>query len=104
MQIARKQLTINFPKKKNLSRTEQRYVSRTAINVNTTDTRLDLFIASWINSIDSIRTLFAVAVGLLQSQLALEATKFIHEEWDVMEGRYNARGWELSTFDNVRCS
>jgi len=35
----------NFPKQKNLSRTEQNYVSRTAIKVNTTDTRLDLFIA-----------------------------------------------------------
>jgi len=35
-------------KKKVLSRTDQRYVSRTAIKVNTRDTRLDLFIARWI--------------------------------------------------------
>jgi len=36
----------NFPKQKDLSRTEQRYIGRTAVKVNTTDTRLDLFIAS----------------------------------------------------------
>jgi len=35
----------NFPKQKDLSRTEQRCVARTAIKVNATDTRLDLFIA-----------------------------------------------------------
>ena len=40
------QSTNNFPKQKSLSRTEQRYVSRTAIQVNTTDIRLDLYIAS----------------------------------------------------------
>jgi len=35
--------------------------------------------------------MFAVAVGLLQSQLALVTTKFyIHEEWNVVERRYNA--------------
>jgi len=38
------QPTRNFPKQKDLSRTEQSYVSRTAIKVNTTDTHLDLFI------------------------------------------------------------
>jgi len=39
--------------KQDLSRTEQRYVCKTAIKVNTTDTRfdsLDLFIASWITT------------------------------------------------------
>jgi len=40
------QPTKNVPKKKGFSITEQRYVSRTAIKVNTTDTRLDMFIAS----------------------------------------------------------
>ena len=36
----------HLPKQKDLSNTEQRLVSRTAIKVNTTDTRLDLFITS----------------------------------------------------------
>jgi len=45
MQMTRNQLK-SFKKRKNLWRTEQRYVSRTAINVNTTDTSFDLFIAS----------------------------------------------------------
>ena len=35
-----------FKKRKNFSRTEQRYVSRTTIKISTTDTRLDLFTAS----------------------------------------------------------
>jgi len=43
------QPTKNFPKQKDLSRTEQRCI-RTAIKVNTTDTHLDLFIASWITT------------------------------------------------------
>jgi len=38
--------TKNVPKQKDFSRTEQGYVSRTALEVNTTDTRLDLLIAS----------------------------------------------------------
>ena len=42
--------TKNFPKQQIISRTEQRYISRTAINGNKTDTRLDLFIASWITT------------------------------------------------------
>ena len=42
--------TKNIPKQKNLSRTEVRHVSRTAIKVNTTDNRLDLFIASLIST------------------------------------------------------
>jgi len=37
-----------FPNQKDLSRTGQSYVGRTAIKVNTTDTHLDLFVASWI--------------------------------------------------------
>jgi len=42
MQITRRpQSTKNLPEQKNLSRTEQRHVSRTAIKVNRTDTRLD---------------------------------------------------------------
>jgi len=40
----------NFPKQKILSRTKQRYVSRTAIKGNTIDTCLDRFIASWITT------------------------------------------------------
>jgi len=39
-----------FPKQKDLSRTEQRCVRTTAIKINTTDTHLDLFIASWITT------------------------------------------------------
>jgi len=46
LQITRNQLVKNFPKKKNLSRAEQRYVSRTAIKVNKTGTRCDVFISS----------------------------------------------------------
>jgi len=42
--------TKNVPKQKDFSRTEQGYVSRTALEVNTTDTRLDLLIASWITA------------------------------------------------------
>jgi len=38
--------TKNFPKQKDLSRTEQHYVSRTAIKVNTTGTGLELLIAT----------------------------------------------------------
>jgi len=44
------QPTNNFPKQKDLSIIEQRYVRRNAINFNTTVTRLDLFIAIWINA------------------------------------------------------
>jgi len=40
------QSTKNFPEQKNLSRTEQRYVGRTAVKVYMTDTRLDLLIAN----------------------------------------------------------
>jgi len=45
MQMTRNQPQ-TFKKRKNLSRTEQRYVSRIAIKINTTDTRLDLFTAT----------------------------------------------------------
>ena len=37
--------TNNFPKPKNLLRTEKRYVGKAAIKINTTDTRLGLFTA-----------------------------------------------------------
>jgi len=40
--------TKNYPKQQIISRTEQRYVGRTAVKGNTTDTRLDQFIVSWI--------------------------------------------------------
>jgi len=39
-----------FTKQADLSRTEQSYVGWTAGKVNTTDTRLDLLIASWITT------------------------------------------------------
>jgi len=60
----------NFPKQKHLLRTKERYVSRTAIKVNTTDTRFDLL------RVESLHTLFPIAVGPLRSQLALLTTKF----------------------------
>ena len=40
------QPTKNIPKQKDLLRTEQRYIGKTAVKVNTTDTRLDLLFAS----------------------------------------------------------
>ena len=42
--------TKSFPTQKGFSRTEQRYVGRTAVKVNRTDTDLDLFTASWITA------------------------------------------------------
>jgi len=44
------QPTKYVPKHKDLSRTEQRYVGRSAIKVNTTDTRFDLLIVSLITT------------------------------------------------------
>ena len=45
MQMTRNQQK-TFKKRKNLSGTEQRYLSRTAIKINMTDIRFDRFIAS----------------------------------------------------------
>ena len=44
------QPTKNVPKQKDNLRTEQRYVGRTAIKINTTDTGIGLLIASCITT------------------------------------------------------
>jgi len=42
--------TKNVPKQQDVSRIELRYIGRTAIKANTTDTRLHLVIASYITT------------------------------------------------------
>ena len=79
------QPTKNFPKQKDLSRTEQCYVGKTAVKVNTTDTRLDLLIASRITTHFVCNTCRSTAVLTVTSNNQAPSI-----EWDMVESRYIA--------------